>query len=443
MMKRTIINVIALVALCVGLASAGPNDPIVGEELASMVSLRGISEMGPALQAHVPLPDSSGYTLLTLHRVASATNKLAFAQERIAQIICSDIEHLLKAVQAVKVAWVPPFNEPYAERTPRAPRFDDVHVHLECNDLISLPIRGIYCDPHVRYMHQKVLITTVHQTRFVIWYDMWYPEYTADTVATFSSYALAVSDYLYSLDTGWMEAPAPKAVDYSLPDSLDFYAPPPDYVIDGYDNYLNFLNAHDTIRADFAYGLTEFTPSDSLWEAMIETAPRAAWPNKEWPVLQHEYREFFERGGDVRCMQTLTREGFDTLSAGEYFFAVSIAGKIRFGREVSRSDVQRIVAQTGQKIPRANHAFLFPGEPVLTAGAFFIEDTSSSNDSTKDHRLSHINAHSGHYFYSNLSETIREDIAVRSDEYLLTLGHFFKMLDSLGIPHESVVVSKL
>lgn len=289
-------------------------------------------------------------------------------------------------------------------------------------------------------MHQKVLITTVHQTRFILWYDMWYPEYTADTVATFSSYALAVSDYLYSLDTGWMEAPAPKAIEYSLPDSLDFYAPPPDYVIEGYDNYLNFLNAHDTIRTDFAYGLTEFIPSDSLWEAMKTNAPLAAYPNKEWPMLQHEYKKFFERGGDVRVMQTLTHEGFDTLQAGEYFFAVSVAGKVRFGRELLREEVKRIEAETGKKVPRANHAFLFPGEPVLTAGAFYIEDT---DDAKKSHRLSHINAQSGHYFYSNVSETIREDIAVRSDEYLLTLGHFFTVLDKLNIPHDNVVVSKL
>jgi hypothetical protein len=234
-----------------------------------------------------------------------------------------------------------------------------------------------------------------------------------------------------------MDAPAPIATEYGLPDSVDFYAPPPDYVIEGYQNYLNFLNAHDTIRTAFAYGLTEFVPSDSLWDAMKENAPRAAYPNKEWPMLQHEYKKFFERGGDVRVMQTLTTEGFDTLQPGEYFFAVSVAGKVRFGRELLRSEVKRIEEATGKKVPRANHAFLFPGEPVLTAGAFFIE----ANDAGP--YLTAINAQSGHYFYSNVSSTIREDIAVRSDEYLLTLGHFFIALDKLGIAHDSVQVSKL
>jgi len=303
--------------------------------------------------------------------------------------------------------------------------------------LADRPFRGMIGFPmYQSAVWGRFVFLTTNQNRFVLWSS----KYKYQKTDEFISYSQAVSDYLYSLDTGWMEAPAPKAIDYGLPDSLDFYAPPPDYVIEGYQNYLNFLNAHDTIRTDFAYGLTEFIPSDSLWDAMKENAPRAAYPNKEWPMLQHEYKKFFKRGGDVRVMQTLTREGFDTLQAGEYFFAVSVAGKVRFGRELLREEVNRIEAETGSKVPRANHAFLFPGEPVLTAGAFFIDDTKETKEG---HRLSHINAQSGHYFYSNVSPTIREDISIRSDEYLLTLGHFFIVLDRLGIPHDNVVVSKL
>jgi len=101
-----------------------------------------------------------------------------------------------------------------------------------------------------------------------------------------------------------------------------------------------------------------------------------------------------------------------------------------------REEVERIETETGKKVPRANHGFLFPGEPILTAGAFFIEAKPAP-------RITHVNAQSGHYFYSNVSETIREDIAVHSDEYLLTLGHFFRALDHLGIPYDSVLVSKM
>ena len=93
--------------------------------------------------------------------------------------------------------------------------------------------------------------------------------------------------------------------------------------------------------------------------------------------------------------------------------------------------------ETGKEVPRANHAFLFPGEAILTAGAFFVD---VENDSPV---LTRVNAQSGHYFYSNVSSSIQNDIAVRSDEYLLTLGHFFIALESLGIPYDAIRVSKL
>jgi hypothetical protein len=124
------------------------------------------------------------------------------------------------------------------------------------------------------------------------------------------------------------------------------------------------------------------------------------------------------------------------LAEGEYFYAVGLNGKIRFALEMPREQVQRIEEETGRRLPRANHAFLFPGEPVLTAGAFFVERSPEA-------RIAAVNTQSGHYFYSNVSPTVREDISVRSDRYLLTVGHFFKALDREGICHEGVLVSKM
>jgi hypothetical protein len=87
---------------------------------------------------------------------------------------------------------------------------------------------------------------------------------------------------------------------------------------------------------------------------------------------------------------------------------------------------------------RANHAFLFPGEPVLSAGAFIVADDLSG------HRTILVaNAQSGHYFYSNVTATIRADITDRSDEYLMTLGHFLAALERLGVPTGGLVLSKM
>jgi hypothetical protein len=135
-------------------------------------------------------------------------------------------------------------------------------------------------------------------------------------------------------------------------------------------------------------------------------------------------------------MQSLTKNGFDSLSTGEYFFAVSAAGKIRYGRELLREEVEQIEKETGRKVPRANHAFLFPGEMILTAGAFFIERRDGTT------RLTAINAQSGHYFYSNVTPTVQTDISTKSNDYLLSLGHLFTALDRLDIPYDGVLISK-
>ncbi|MBD3258467.1 hypothetical protein GF377_08535 [candidate division GN15 bacterium] len=276
-------------------------------------------------------------------------------------------------------------------------------------------------------------LITLQQLRGIIWASWQVDPFSGEM----QPYTQAVQTYFAQIDLGNLEASPPRAVDFGLPESVDLFAEPPDYVIPGYENYQNFLHSHAAINVDFASGILALVPSDSLFVAWSKAAPKAAYPNKEWPMLQREYKKFFDRGGEHGVMQTLTRTGFDTLAAGEYFFGVSPSGHIRMGRELLRAEVNRIEAETDQKVPRANHAFLFPGEPLLTAGAFFIEIEDDKP------RITGINAQSGHYFYSNVSSTIREDITERSDDYFLTLAHFFKALDALEIPYHGVLVSKL
>lgn len=283
---------------------------------------------------------------------------------------------------------------------------------------------------------REISVFTAAQLRFLLWYrDNLHPMLSDVDTADAWPYARAVSSYLDAIE---MEEPAtpPVADSFGLPATVDLYAPAPDYVIQGYQNYKDFLQAHAAIYTDFVKGVLGFIPTDSLSFILKATAPKAAFPNKEFPKLQEELREFFERNGDFATMQTLTRAGFDTLRNGEYFFAVGLNGTVRFGRELLREEVKRIESETGKKAPRANHAFLFPGEPLLTAGAFFVHVVDSLP------RLSELNAQSGHYFYSNVTPTIREDIAEKSDYYLLTLGHFLDALDSLGIDYSGVLIRK-
>lgn len=294
--------------------------------------------------------------------------------------------------------------------------------------------RGAIAEVSLEGVRKTVLFLTPQENRWLVWVrDVHAAGVTDVTSVEFGDYAAAVSKYLSDIE----DTAAPNATLMGLPEAADFYAPKPDYVIQGYDNYMDHLHAHEEVNTPFAHGILGFVPGDSLLEAMKESPPQKAWPNKEEPLLQHEYRKYFERGGDTSELRTLSADVVQTLKPGEYFFCVGLDGEVRFGYEIPREEVDRVERETGKKVPRANHAFLFPGEPVLTAGAFFVEA------GPKGPEIVEVNAHSGHYFYSNVTATIREDIAVRSDEYLMTLGHFFAALDRLGIPYDRILVSKM
>lgn len=296
--------------------------------------------------------------------------------------------------------------------------------------------RGIRIELEWKEDIASVLFLTTQQNRFLIWYcELLRDNLMVSPPDNFDVYATAVSNYLARVDSGYYDAVAPGTVNYDLPVKYDFYADPPDFVIEGYQNYKDYLYSYDEIKTGFAHGITAFIPTAETMQLFKDNAPHRIFPNKEAARIQHEYRTFFERGGDVRVMQTLTEEGFDTLKSGEYFFAVGVNGKIRFGREIPREEVSKIEEESGRKVPRANHAFLFPGEAILTAGAFYIDDR-------RENKLVKVNSHSGHYFYSNIVPSIREDISEHSNYYLLTLGHFFLALDRLGISYDDILISK-
>ena len=277
---------------------------------------------------------------------------------------------------------------------------------------------------------------TIQQLRFLIWAknNLINPG-NPDWIKHLDEYALEVSEYLYLIDKLKIDAHGPKATDYGLPESVDLYAPPPDYVIQGYQNYKDYLFSHAEVMTDFTKGVLGFVPTKATLDDLKLHPPQIAYPNKERELLQEEFKKYIERGGSMSSLRTLNKAIFETLEPGEYFFAVGMNGNIRFGKELTREEVAKI-EETGKKPARANHAFLFPGEPIMTAGAFFIDCDGPGH-------LEAVNTQSGHYFYSNISSTIKEDIAERSDSYFITVGHLFNALDNLGIDYDGVVISKL
>jgi hypothetical protein len=410
--------VLIILSLGVSAASAG-EAPITGARFESLLSNQRI-ELQHTLQKQYP--ESEGYLITgPLDPMLNVDDELGPLFSSI-RVICPDLIAYDKSIASF------PSSRAFdvlaaAEDAPES----YVGLTDHCGTVYT-----INWNNRVTHVH----IVTVQQTRYLIWLrTAILNEGNLLGTEGFRNYSVAVSHYLCSVDSGLVDAEPPKALDHRLPDNVDLYANAPDYIIQGYQNYKAFLKSHSELKTDFARGILAFVPTVETLQWFKEIVPKEAFPNKEAAKLQEEYHTFFARGGGVRIMETLTTEGFDTLRTGEYFFAVSVSGKIRFGRELLREEVRRLEHETGRKVPRGNHAFLLPGEPVLTAGAFFIDDTETS-------RLVEVNAQSGHYFYSNITETIREDISERSDYYLLTLGHFFRALDRIEIPYEGVLIRK-
>lgn len=414
-----LVRSLLILILVPAVSLAGPNDPITGADFDSLFARQNFPIQN---ELNKILADSVGYVITGPIDPMYSPDSLEVRFLELVypvRVICPNRATMENAATTIRNHFM--LIDPGAEF--RMDSGSDYHGPMGM-------IKGDKFDGSIR-------LVTIQQARADFWWNNFGSHWRmrqADDLGLVK-YRIGLREYLdkVGIDSSTDVRP-PAASDFDIPESLDFYAPPPDYVIQGYQNYKDSLKKYSPIRTDFADGIVAFVPSDSLLAAMKENAPRVAYPNKEASMLQHEYKKFFDRGGDVRVMQTLSKEGLDTLQAGEYFFAVGLSGRIRFGRELLREEVIRIEAETGKKVPRANHAFLFPGQPILTAGAFFLAGSPA--------KLVKVNAQSGHYFYSNVSPTIQRDISVESDKYLMTLGHFFRSLDSLGIDYEMVLISK-
>ena len=407
-MKRLLLMCTLILFISQRLIAAEP--PVSGEQFEKWVSLQNIS-LQDTLSAL--LPESDGiFVTGPLDPFIEPESGIAYKRVR---VVSPDIYNLAKSRAIIGREFT---------GTRELKRYNSL-----CGEIAVEIVIGD--ESHI------VILTTLQEVRYLIWFRRnlekgWMEAPKPDR----ERYGFAVYSYLSSIDSGFVHVIPPVAEDFGIDPRFDIYAEPPDYVIQGYRNYKDYLFSHADIETDFAHGIYAFIPTDSIVTIFKNSALSEAYPNKEAAMLQEEYRKFLERGGDVTIINTLSAAGFDTLTTGEYFFAVSLSGRVRFGRELFREEIERIEKQTGMKVPRANHAFLFPGEPVLCAGAFFI-DADSENPLVK------INAQSGHYFYSNVNESIREDISERSDIYFRSIGHFLRALDKLGIAYDGVLLSKL
>ena len=120
------------------------------------------------------------------------------------------------------------------------------------------------------------LVVTLQQTRFLIWLRQAAALNDGMSVRRepLNGYIDAVSVYLARIDSGRFDAPSPVAADFGLDTVYDIYAPSPDYVIEGYQNYKNYLHGFAAIKTNFISGVTAFVPTSETLANVTAAAPR-------------------------------------------------------------------------------------------------------------------------------------------------------------------------
>jgi len=421
-MRRVVPYLSAVVWSCLMLQGVGEtaSDPITGPRLDSLIAAQNLP-----LQSYLEkrFPEAGGYVIAGPLDPLYIGTPLRSELYHSVRIICPDPAAVEAALAAVKQDSTLGVDSSMA------------YIHqARADDPVGY--RGALIKGTWRGEPVTIQLATLQQIRWLIWArrilegdDPLIPR------GKFDLYARAVSEHLYATDRRWNNLPTPKAVDYGLRDSADIYPPLRHPVFEVELDFRRFLNLRSGLYTSFAQGIRAFVPTDSLLEMLRDSAPAVAYPNKMAVMLQQEYLEFFARDGNIATIKTLTRPGFDSLPSGVYLFAVGLSGNIRFCKKPTPEEMRLIEVKTGKKAPLVTEAFFFPGEPVLAAGSFAVQHDSMT-------RMAAVNAFSDHFFYCNLSPSLRDDVAIRSNQYVLSLGRFFRALDDLNIPYGSLLISK-
>ena len=357
------------------------------------------------------LPESLGYQVTGPIDPATPCAEEMRWVFRSVRVICPDLESVKPAIERLR--------ESKLFRVKKSKE----HINKAKGSSPS-GFRGVIVSGLFDKLEKVVVLQTLQQTRWLVWARGSLLKRTdSEQRPGLKQYSLALSNYFHHLDTRQNDFPAPRAVDFDVSDDSDPFSAAPLEIIEEPESFEALLDSNRVLKVDFARHMSGFIPTGALVDKFIADAPRIAFTNKGGALFQRQIQTFCEKVGNWRSLQTLSRSTADSLETGEYFFAVGISGKIRFGH----------LPLEGQ--PVANETFLFPGEPVQTAGRFSVCCSKSG-------RILKVSTPSREYFYSNLAPTIRDDIVRRSDQYLSTLGHFLEAMQRLGIPTKEMVLSK-
>ncbi len=348
-------------------------------------------------------PDSAGYTVagaLDPQRPGKTDTDLLF---QTARVVCPDFASLQRAIRTLKD------NEELKIKKLRydldKPRSGDPAGY-----------RGVIVTFGWQDQEKVAQILTFQELRWLLWAETLLPYDAKSESKSSREYAIAVANYLDTVDHGYTSVDVPRPKTFGLTDKYDLFAPLP-------DDSIIFPAGMTEISTPFAHGITAFVPTDSSLNQFKLLAPNDTFVDNDPALFQWQCRTFFSDGHKLSDIKELTAKDFAQLDAGDYAFAVGMSGDIHY---------VKYTQPHGARWSQQLHGLLFPEEPILTAGDFAI-----SRDPMPC--ITKINIRAHHFSGSGQPPT---SLRALSDGYLTTLGHFFQALDRIFVHYHAVQISK-
>lgn len=275
-----------------------------------------------------------------------------------------------------------------------------------------------------------VQVLTVQEHRWLLWAERsGVAEIRGDASGPVARYSNEVARYLAAIDSGFATSGPPRARAYGLDPIYELYAEPPAPVVRELEGYLDLLARHREFTLnDAVRDVLGFIPGPELLAWFETESPEVLYPNKNGELaLQHRYREYENAGGGWIGFPVLSPPTLSRLEPGRYVYAADRYGFVRVAPGVG----------TVAAGPTVSAAMLMHGDPVRAAGELvLVEELDGSL------RVAEINIRSEDYFFSNRSLSLYEDVEVRSDRYLRSLGPVVKGLDTARVPVGGVLIRK-
>jgi len=291
-----------------------------------------------------------------------------------------------------------------------------------------------------------VQFLTVNMQRWLIWArTCYFPVLKGDRDTPMQEYAAEVSQYLRRTDFGETELPELDPSDFGAPARSDLFGGSkplhPDLA-----EYVDYTSSCREIDVGPVRGVLNFTAGRGAIEWFVDHCGNSFYRDRNQGDLQRVFYTFTIEGREFAELRSLTPEVLATLEPGRYFFAVDEYGRVRFGPMKLAPDApqQSLWAER----MKSYECLLFPGQPLRAAGEFVVAAgeppmaADLEGAPAAPRRIAAVNAFSAYYFYRPDDKNLERRIEKKSDEYLRSVGHFFRALEGMGIEAEGVMVSK-